>query len=579
MDLTENAELILKKHYLAKDKNGKIIETPAQMFKRVAKAISANDDKYEEEFFRLMSEGTFLPNSPTLMNAGCELGQLSACFVLPIEDSIKDIFKTLGNMALIHQSGGGTGFNFSKLRKKGSAVKTTHGIASGPVSFMEIFDCATNVIRQGGRRRGANMGILNIDHPDILEFISAKKDPNRLSNFNLSVAVTDKFMESVKKDLKYTLKDPVNGRIIESLPSKDVFSKIIGAAWETGDPGIIFIDQINRENPLKRIGIIDATNPCGEQPLFANESCNLGSINLSKFVNKTTIDFEQLKTVVQTAVRFLDNAIDINKYPLEEISIATKANRKIGLGVMGFADLLIKLGIPYNSEKAILTAEKIMPFIQRESHRASEELGKLKGSFANFDKSRYKNKVKFMRNAAVTTIAPTGTISIIANCTSGIEPIFGIAYIRALADGHEMVEYNELFEKAAKKERFWVSDLLKKILNEGGIKEFPQIPQDVKNLFLCACEIPAEQHIKIAAAFQKYTDNAVSKTVNLPNSATKEDIQHIFFLAYKLKCKGITVFRSGSKKEQVLSIKSEDTNRLVVESEYSGGCPVDYCTV
>lgn len=579
MDLTENAELILKKHYLAKDKNGKIIETPAQMFKRVAKAISANDDKYEEEFFRLMSDGIFLPNSPTLMNAGCELGQLSACFVLPIEDSIKDIFKTLGDMALIHQSGGGTGFNFSKLRKKGSSVKTTHGVASGPVSFMEIFDCATNVIRQGGRRRGANMGILNIDHPDILEFTNAKKDPNRLSNFNLSVAVTDKFMEAAKKDLKYSLKDPVNGKKIESLFAKEVFNKIVEAAWETGDPGIIFIDEINRQNPLKKIGIIDATNPCGEQPLFANESCNLGSINLSKFVNKSTIDFEQLEIVVQAAVRFLDNAIDVNKYPLEEISLATKANRKIGLGVMGFANMLIKLGIPYNSEKAILTAEKIMSFIQKESHKESQELGKLKGSFPNFDKSRYKNKVKFMRNAAVTTIAPTGTISIIANCTSGIEPIFGIAYIRALADGHEMVEYNELFEKIARKEKFWTSDLLKNILNEGGIKEFPQIPQDVKNLFLCACEIPAEQHIKIASAFQKYTDNAVSKTVNLPNTATKEDIQNIFFLAYKLKCKGITIFRSGSKKEQVLSIKSEDTNRLVVESEYSGGCPVDYCTV
>ena len=577
MDLTKNAEHILRKRYLLKDRTGKTLETPQNMLRRVAKAASAGDKKDEASFLKLMSEGLFLPNSPALMNADTEIGQLSACFVLPVNDSLKDIFETLKNMALIHQSGGGTGFNFGGLRPKASAVKTTHGVSSGPVSFMRIFDEATRIVRQGGRRRGANMGILPVDHPDIMEFIEAKTSSDSFNNFNLSVAVTDQFMEAAKKGLKYNIRNPYTGKVSGKMSAAEVFSRLCKCALECGDPGIIFIDRINRDNPTPKLGRIEATNPCGEQPLLPYESCDLGSVNLSKFVKAGAVDFAGLKETIRSAVRFLDNLIDINKYPLPEIEAAAKANRKIGLGVMGFADMLIKLGIPYNSTKAVQTAEKIAKFLHDESHKASQELGKERGSFPNFKGSIYKSKTKHMRNASVTTIAPTGTISIIAGCSSGIEPLFAVAYVRKAEEGEEFTECSGAFEEYAKKTRIWSPELCKDILNEGGIAAIHKIPEEAKKLFVTAHEISWQWHVQIAAAFQKYTDAGVSKTVNLPQSATVEDIKDVFLAAHKLKCKGITVFRAGCKKESALSVKPEDTGRIAVESEFAGGCPVSYC--
>ncbi len=577
MHLSKNAEHILNQRYLLKDASGKTSETPHHMFRRVAKTVSLGDKKYENIFFELLSEGLFLPNSPALMNAGTEIGQLSACFVLPVKDSLKDIFETLKNMALIHQSGGGTGFNFGSLRPRSSSVKTTHGVSSGPVPFMKLFDDATQVVRQGGRRRGANMGILPVDHPDIIEFIEAKNSPEKLNNFNLSVAATDQFMESAKKGLKYNIRNPYTGKVSGKMSASEVLSRICRSAGEYGDPGILFIDRINKDNPTPGSGKIEATNPCGEQPLLPNESCILGSVNLSKFVKAGSIDTARLKETVHAAVRFLDNMIDINKYPLPEIEAASLARRKIGLGVMGFADMLIKLGIAYNSQKAVLTAEKVMKLVQEESHKASQELGKERGSFPDKKISIYKNKVKHMRNASVTTIAPTGTLSIIAGCSSGIEPLFAVAYVRKTAEGDEFIECNGVFEEEARKAKIWSNELCKEILNEGGISRVQKIPEETKKLFVSAQDISWQWHVQIAAAFQKFTDAGVSKTVNLPNTATEEDIRDVFLTAHKLKCKGITVFRSGCKKESALSIKPEDTGRIAVESDFAGGCPVSYC--
>ena len=589
LKLSKNAEAILKQRYLLKDKYGKVCETPAQMFKRTAKAAAkaeagysqAEKQKYfEDRFFELMSEGLFLPNSSALMNAGTDDGQLSACFVLPVEDSLQSIFDCLKNMALIQQSGGGTGFNFGNLRKNGEAVKKTRGVASGPVSFMKLFDCATDTIRQGGRRRGANMGVLPVDHPDIMEFIDAKKDGKTLSNFNLSVAISEKFMEALKKGGKYSLIDPRTKKPYAKADAREVFSKIVENAWEFGDPGVLFIDRINKENPLAKAGRIEATNPCGEQPLLPFESCNLGSIDLSKFVKGASIDYNSLKEPVHLGVRFLDDLIDVNSYTLPEIEAASKSSRKIGLGVMGFADLLIKLGIPYASQKAVALAEKIMKFIQEEARTASVELGKIKGSFPLLKESIYKNKYKFLRNAALTTAAPTGAISIIAGCSSGIEPVFAAAWTRILEGGQELQEHNTVFEAIAKKRKIWSDSIIKNILlNEGRLDGFEEIPDDIKNLFARAQDIPLHWHVSIAAAFQKYTDSAVSKTVTLAVNSSKEDVRDVFILAHKLKCKGITVFRCGCGKEQILSVKPEDTGRIVVESEFSGGCPVSYCCV
>jgi len=564
--LTKNAMKVLEKRYLRKDENGKVIETPEQMFRRVAKNIAKADEKYggdvkktEKEFYDMMVNLYFLPNSPTLMNAGTSIQQLSACFVLPVEDSMDKIFETLKHTALIHQSGGGTGFSFSRIRPKGDIVRSTGGIASGPVSFMKVFNSATDVIKQGGRRRGANMGILRVDHPDIMEFITCKEDPRELTNFNISVAVTDDFMEKAMKGEDYELINPRTGEAVARLNATEVFNKIVEEAWKSGEPGVIFIDEINRHNPTPHVGEIEATNPCGEQPLLPYESCNLGSINLSRFVKNGEIDWEKLKEITWKAVHFLDNVIDMNKYPIPQIKKMTLANRKIGLGVMGFADMLIQLKIPYDSNEALELAEKIMSFIQKEAKAASEELGKQRGSFPNFKGSVYDGKYEAMRNATVTTIAPTGSISIIAGCSSGIEPLFAISFVRNVLDEEDrLYEINPYFEKIAKEMGFFSEELLKKIAdNNGSVQGIEEVPQEVQRIFVTALDIPPEWHVRMQAAFQKYVDNATSKTINLREDASVEDVRKAYILAYKLKCKGITVYRYGSRPEQVISAKEE----------------------
>lgn len=579
--LSENALKVLESRYLRKDENGKIIETPQQMFQRVAQNIAAaekiyNPDisdekrlKIEEKFYRLMATLEFLPNSPTLMNAGALLQQLSACFVLPVEDSLESIFNAIKNAAKIHQSGGGTGFNFSHLRPEGDVVKTTYGIASGPISFMQVFDKATEVIKQGGKRRGANMGILNVHHPDILKFITIKKQEGVLKNFNISVAITDEFMKAYKRNGEYNLINPRNNQIVGKLKAREVFDLIAKTAWETGDPGVIFLDRLNdiKGNPTPKLGKIEAANPCGEQPLFPYESCNLGSINLVKVLKKVNgkwkIDFKKLRRIVYDAVHFLDNAIDMNRYPLPEIDLVTKSQRRIGLGIMGFADMLIRLEIPYTSKKALKLAERLMKFIDREADKKSIQLAKSRGVFPNFKHSIYTKKRLKIRNCALTTIAPTGTISIIAGCSQGIEPLYGLVYKRMTYIGKEAdkpVYLNvaePLFGEIAKKEKFYSKKLMEKILAQGSVKNLKEVPKKWQNIFQTAHDIGWDVHVKMQAAFQKHTDNAVSKTINLPTNATINDVKNAYLLAYKLGCKGITIYRSGSKAQQVLNIGEE----------------------
>jgi ribonucleoside-diphosphate reductase alpha chain len=589
LKLGVNAIKVLKNRYLMKDYEGKVVETPSQMFRRVAKAVAKADLLYdgksdvegtEETFYQVMVSREFLPNSPTLMNAGTRLGQLSACFVLPVEDSIEGIFTTLKHMALIHQSGGGTGFSFSKLRPAGDIVGSTKGVASGPVSFMTIYDAATNVIKQGGRRRGANMAILDVNHSDILKFVEAKSREGILTNFNISVAVTDQFMEAVEKDGKVELINPRSGKAEAKLRARHVFDLIVSNAWRTGDPGLIFLDEINRHNPTPQVGEIRSTNPCGEQPLLPYESCNLGSINLTKMVKDGEVDWEKLRRTVRTTVHFLDNVIDVNKYPIKEIGEITRSNRKIGLGVMGYADMLISLGIPYDSEEALKTGEKLMKFIGDEATKKSVEIGEKRGAFPNFKGSLWEKRgYKTIRNSTVTTVAPTGTISIIGGCSGGIEPIFAVAFVRNVMEGTRLLEIQPTFEKVAKERGFYSRDLMLKVAKTGSIQNMEEVPEDVQRVFVTALDIDPEWHVRMQAAFQKYVDNAVSKTVNLPNDATVEDVKRIYLLAHKLKCKGITVYRYGSKKGQVLSVGSQLTkemeteNHVSADSEYSGGCP------
>ncbi|MCD6493557.1 MAG: vitamin B12-dependent ribonucleotide reductase [Archaeoglobaceae archaeon] len=566
MELSKTAEVVLQKRYLLKDEEGNVIETPEQMLRRVANAIAKAEENYGNEvkkyaklFYDMMDKQLFMPNSPTLMNAGTELSQLSACFVIPVEDSIDGIFKALWDMAKVQKSGGGTGFSFSRLRPKGDIVKSTMGVASGPISFMKIFDAATEQIKQGGKRRGANMGVLNVHHPDIEEFITAKWEEGVLRNFNISVAVTDKFFEALKKDEEYDLINPRTGEVVKRVPARKIFNLIVEGAWRNGEPGMVFIDEINRHNPTPHVGKIEATNPCGEQPLLPYESCNLGSINVSKFIKNGEIDWEWLKEIVWLCVRFLDDVIDMNKYPLKEIEKNTKANRKIGLGVMGWADLLFKLKIPYDSDEAIKLAEKLMSFIQSESHKASQALAEERGVFPNWKGSVWEKRGIKMRNATTTTIAPTGTISIIANCSSGIEPIYALAFKRMnILDGEEFFEINPIFEDALKQLNLYNDEMLERIAESGSIQEIHEIPEEIRRIFKCALDIDAEWHVRMQAAFQKYTDNAVSKTINMPNSATRKDVEKAFMLAYELKCKGLTVYRDGSREEQVLKVKKKE---------------------
>jgi ribonucleoside-diphosphate reductase alpha chain len=593
LKLPINTVEVLKRRYLLKDDNRKVIETPSELFRRVASHIAQGERNFksnvtpeeaEERFYHMMRSLEFMPNSPTLMNAGTPLGQLSACFVIPVEDSIRGIFEALKDMARIHQTGGGTGFSFSRLRPQGDLVVSTKGEASGPVSFMEIFDKATGVIVQGGRRRGANMGILRCDHPDILEFLEAKLEKDRLSNFNISVGATDKFMEAVIRDKSYDLVNPRNGKKTTSAKARSIFDLIVNAAWHTGDPGLIFLDEINRRNPTPMVGEIEATNPCGELPLLPYESCNLASIHLGKMVRGDGVDWEKLKVQIAWGIRFLDDVIEVNKFPLPQIRDITFANRKIGLGVMGFADLLIKLGIPYHSPEAIDFSERLMRFVHRESLKTSQSLASERGVFPNYEKSIYGKKGLRVRNATVNTIAPTGTISIIAGCSSGIEPLFAISFVRNVLSGTKLFEVNPHFEEMAKARGFYSKELIAEIAHSGSLQKIKGIPGDVKKIFLTAFDVSPREHVEIQAAFQKYTDNSVSKTINLPADATVDDVRKIYLLAYKLRCKGLTVYRYGSKKDQVLSFgykkteaQAEVSGPVFADSEYSGGCATGVC--
>jgi ribonucleoside-diphosphate reductase alpha chain len=575
LNLTNNSKKVLEKRYLRKDHAGKVIESPEEMFRRVAKAIASADKIYgyksqdisktEEEFYQMMTNLEFMPNSPTLMNAGRELGQLSACFVLPINDSMDSIFETLKATALIHKSGGGTGFSFSRLRPKNSVVKSTGGIASGPVSFMKVFDAATQAVKQGGTRRGANMGIMRVDHPDILEFISCKENDEDITNFNISVAITNEFMKKLEEGEDYDLIDPHNKKVVNHLNTKMVFDLIVKMAHKNGEPGIIFIDKMNEFNPTPKLGEYESTNPCGEQVLLPYESCNLGSINLFKMLKQDigsySIDWQKLKDTTQKAIHFLDNVIDVNKFPLSEIEKQTKLTRKVGLGVMGWGSLLLRLGIPYDCNEAVKLAEQVMSFITDEARKESHRIAKKKGAFPAFKRSKFykKNSKYVLRNATVTTIAPTGTISLIAGpCTSGIEPLFAISFYRAQClDNEKMIETDPIFVEVAKSRGFYSEGLMKKIAEKGSVRDFKDVPEDIRRVFVVSHDISPEWHIKMQAAFQRYTDNAVSKTVNFPNQATIDDVRRVYELAYKLGCKGVTIYRDGSREEQVLNIARE----------------------
>lgn len=576
-DIGQNAIQVLEKRYLSKDSTGKNIETVEGMFRRVATAVASADARYDENasvsntadcFYEMMTDLRFLPNSPTLMNAGRPLGQLSACFVLPIDDSMEAIFETVKNAALIHKSGGGTGFSFSRLRQNGATVNSTGGVASGPVSFMRVFNMATEAVKQGGTRRGANMGILRVDHPDIIEFINCKKVNGDITNFNISVGITEEFMQAVEENRDYNLIDPKTKLVVGTQNAKDLYNDIVDAAWRNGEPGIIFLDRLNRDNVIPTQGDFESTNPCGEQPLLPYESCNLGSINLVKmlFVENDTykIDYALLEKTVQDAVHFLDNVIDVNNYPLDKISQVTRASRKIGLGVMGFADMLLYLGVSYCSDEGVELAKKIMSFINTVGHKASVALASVRGAFPLFPESTFSGDL--MRNATVTTIAPTGTLSMIGGCSSGVEPVFAYVFIRNIMDGTQMIEVNPVLRDLLQQRGLYSEELMHKVAAEGTIAHIEEIPQDIRDVFVCAHDVSPIYHTRMQAAFQEYTDNAVSKTVNFPHTATKEEVSAVYMLAYQLGCKGVTIYRDGSRGGQVLNIGSVSEDAKAVDN-------------
>ncbi|MFH1283950.1 MAG: vitamin B12-dependent ribonucleotide reductase [bacterium] len=580
LQLSPNAKVVLNKRYLVKNQSGEVIEEPEDMFWRVCRNVAQADllynpevdvEKVAEEFYLLLSSLQFMPNSPTLMNAGRELQQLSACFVLPIEDSMDSIFETLKETAMIHKSGGGTGFSFNRLRPRNDMVQSTKGVSSGPVSFMQVFNAATEAIKQGGTRRGANMGILSVDHPNIIEFIKCKDNNSAITNFNISVGITSEFMNAVAEDREYALRNPRTKEPVGKLKASEVFDLIVDQAWKNGEPGIIFFDNLNKDNPTPKLGEIESTNPCGEQPLLPYESCNLGSINLGKMVvginGSADVDWEHLAYVAKTAVHFLDNIIDVNKFPIKKIEKMTKSNRKIGLGVMGWADMLAQLRIPYASERALALSEKIMNFIRENARAKSKELSDQRGPFPNFKDSIY-SQGSGMRNATVTTIAPTGTIGIISNASGGVEPFFSLVYTRAnVLDNDELLEVNPYFEQVCKEKGIYSKELMKEVSKHGSIQNIDSIPQDIKDAFQVSHDISPEWHVKMQAAFQKYTDNAVSKTVNFPNSATKEDIAKVYKMAHRTGCKGVTVYRDGSREQQVLNVGIGVKNKKEEEEE------------
>ncbi len=599
LNFSDNAIKVLEKRYLKRDKDGNCTETPSDMFKRVAETIAKGDlnfGKSQEEvnqlskrFYDAITHRYFMPNSPTLMNAGRELGQLAACFVLPVEDSLEGIFETIKNTALIHQSGGGTGFSFSRLRPKNSVVKSTMGVSSGPVSFMEVFNAATEAVKQGGTRRGANMGILRVDHPDIIEFINCKSDNDKLNNFNISVAITDKFMDAYLKGEDYDLVNPQNNEVVGRMCAKDVFDLIVDCAWRNGEPGVVFIDKMNADNPTPLIGAIESTNPCGEVPLLPYEACNLGSINLGLMMKEENgsmnVDWDLLEKTVRTAMRFLDNVIEVNKYPLPQISELVSNNRKIGLGVMGWADMLMKAGISYSSEEGTKLAGQVMEFIDYISKSESIELAKERGRFNNFKGSIYDqpnylfNKFKGksagkisddmwakldsdiqkygLRNATTTCIAPTGTISMIAGASGGVEPLFGLVFSRLIMDGTEMLEVNPIFKDYMLSHKLYSDNLMAQIAKDGSLSHVEGVPNEIKRIFVTAHDVAPYWHVKMQAAFQLHVDNAVSKTVNFVESATREDIKEVYILAYKNNLKGITVYRNNSRQFQPMNLDTK----------------------
>ena len=600
---SSNAEIILKKRYLKKDDQGDCVESPEEMLQRVATHVAAGDKKWtnrtevektRDKFFRMMANLWFLPNSPTLMNAGNQLGQLAACFVLPVGDSMESIFDAVKYTAMIHKSGGGTGFSFSHIRPADDIVSTTTGVSSGPVSFMNVFDVATEAVKQGGTRRGANMGLLRVDHPDIEAFITAKNESGKLTNFNLSVAVTQDFLDALEKNSVYSLVNPRDGRIVKQESAQKIFDLIADSAWKSGEPGLVFIDRIDACNPTPLLGRLDATNPCGEQPLLPFESCTLGSINLSRMSNSRGVMYTRLKRTVHDAVHFLDNVIEVNQYPLPQIEEASRQTRKIGLGVMGFADMLIRLNIPYDSQEAIDQAHAVMAFIHTEARKASMQLGKQRGNFPAYHGSTYDTaNTPHMRNATVTTIAPTGTISLLAGTSSGIEPLYAVAQVRHVLDDRSLADIHPLFIKYSKKEGVYSSDLINSVRKTGSIQSIETLPQSLRRIFRTAHDIPPEWHVRVQAAFQEHSDNAVSKTVNFASKATRENIAEAFLAAAQQGCKGITVYRDGSRRNQILQAGSveyrSDGKRIAprprpqrtrgVTDRISTGCGKLYVTI
>lgn len=587
MPISENARAVLERRYLARDEGGRPTETVEGLFRRVADAIAAADARFDPgadvaaaaaEFYRVMTELEFLPNSPTLMNAGRPLGQLSACFVLPVADSMEEIFDAIKNAALIHKSGGGTGFSFSRLRAKGSTVNSTGGVASGPVSFMKVFNAATEAVKQGGTRRGANMGILRVDHPDILEFISCKNDTKEITNFNISVGITEAFMQAVERGEDYDLVDPATGKAAGRLNAREVFETIVSSAWQTGEPGILFLDRLNRDNVVPSQGEIESTNPCGEQPLLPYESCNLGSINLVAHLKRAEgrweLDRDKLERTVRTAVHFLDNVIEVNRYPLEEIDRITRSTRKIGLGVMGFADMLLYLDIPYDSDEGVAMGESVMELVNTVGHEESQRLAAARGAFPLFGESIYRDGAP-LRNGTVTTIAPTGTLSILAGVSSGVEPVFAYAYIRNVMDNTHLVETNVILKQRLEELGLYSEALMQKVVEQGTLAHIDEIPDRVKRVFVCAHDVSPIWHVKMQAAFQRHTDNAVSKTVNFPNSATKQEVAEVYRLAYTLGCKGTTIYRDGSRDEQVLNIGKVNDGKDKPAADSTGDPMVD----